>query len=327
MLEHGGRLRAAAARYGIPINDWLDLSTGINPYPWPVPMPPASAWSRLPEPDDGLLEAAQDYYGSGMLLPVAGSQAAIQALPKLRARSRVGVLTPGYAEHGHAWRRAGHDVFSLPLQEIENELHALDVLVLIQPNNPTGSRFDKQLLLQWHEKLAARNGWLVVDEAFIDTAAQDSLVTEAEQQGLVVLRSLGKFFGLAGIRVGFVFAQWTLLDALENELGPWTVTGPARYVARQALVDFDWQAQTRQRLTQDAARLHTILSRQGLTPSGGTELFQWVATPAAEILHHRLAEKGILTRLFTAPASLRFGLPYGEPQWQRLEQALAEIKR
>jgi cobalamin biosynthetic protein CobC len=61
MLEHGGRLREAARRYGIPLDAWLDLSTGINPGPWPVPAIPVSAWARLPEDDDGLIDAARAY--------------------------------------------------------------------------------------------------------------------------------------------------------------------------------------------------------------------------------------------------------------------------
>jgi len=165
MLEHGGKLLSAAARYGIEQDHWLDLSTGINPAGWPVPAIPDAVWQRLPETEDGLLEAAAAYYGCSDILPVAGSQAAIQALPRLRAACRVGVPHPAYAEHAHAWRAAGHAVVEW---DAGHNIDALDVLVLVHPNNPGGQTYTRAELLDWHARLAARGGWLVVDEAFID---------------------------------------------------------------------------------------------------------------------------------------------------------------
>jgi len=166
MLEHGGRLRQAARRYGIPSGEWLDLSTGINPCGWLVPAPLRIAWSCLPEDDDGLEAAARAYCGSRSLLAVAGSQAAIQALPRLRDRARVSVLHLGYFEHAHAWRCAGHQVMSVTAERLDAAVAASDVLVLIHPNNPTGVRFPVDELLAWQARLDARGGWLVVDEAF-----------------------------------------------------------------------------------------------------------------------------------------------------------------
>jgi len=304
---HGGRLRAAAEKYGIPLAEWLDLSTGINPNPWPVPPAPAESWARLPEPEDGPEEAARAYYRARDLLPVAGSQAAIQALPHLRPRGRVGVLTPAYAEHAHAWARTGHGVVEVAPEAIDLALPGLDTLVVVNPNNPTGHRFEQERLLNWHGRLAARGGWLVVDEAFIDPTPEESLAGEAHRPGLIVLRSLGKFFGLAGARVGFVLAHPGLLDRLDDLLGPWTVSGPAREVAAQALDDTSWQERTRRRLAQAGQRLHDLLDRHGLTPTGGTALFQWVQTEQAGAVQDALARRGILVRRFDDPASLRFG--------------------
>ncbi len=325
MLEHGGKLRAAARKYGIPEHAWLDLSTGINPEGYPVPALSAEAWRRLPDGDDTLRIAAARYYGSESLLPVAGSQAAIQALPRLRTTSRVGILSPTYGEHAHAWRRAGHTVRELGAEAIEASLDALDVVVLANPNNPTGLRLARETLLGWRARLVARGGWLVVDEAFMDAAPEESLVVQASEPGLIVLRSLGKFFGLAGARVGFVFADPELLHALEEELGPWTVTGPAQAVTAKALSDGAWQETTRACLAGASTRLGRLLAENGFAPAGGTALFQWVRTPQATSLYEQLAQRGILTRLFTAPASLRFGLPGDETQWQRLARALQEI--
>ncbi|MBS7661340.1 threonine-phosphate decarboxylase [Pseudomonas lalucatii] len=326
MLEHGGRLRAAAQRHGIALGDWLDLSTGIAPYGWPLPPVPASAWTRLPEADDGLEAAARDYYGAPALLPVAGSQSAIQALPRLRGRSRVGVLAPAYAEHAAAWERAGHELLQLDAEEMDRQVDGLDVLLLVNPNNPTGRRFAPAQLLAWHRRLAARGGWLLVDEAFIDCTPQHSLAAYCDRPGLIVLRSFGKFFGLAGIRLGFVLAEPALLGRLDELLGPWTVSGPARALATALLPDRRGQGEQRRRLSADGRRLAELLSARGWPPSGGCALFQWCSDPRAAALHEFLAAQGILTRLFQAPLSLRFGLPADEPGWARLEQALHAFK-
>ena len=320
MLEHGGALLAAAARYGIEPADWLDLSTGINPAGWPVPPIPAAVWQRLPEAGDGLAEAAAAYYGSACVLPVAGSQAAIQALPRLRAACQVGVPHPAYAEHAHAWRAAGHAVAAW---DAGLGVDALDVLVLVHPNNPSGQSYAQAELLAWHARLAARGGWLVVDEAFIDATPEASVAGLCPRPGLIVLRGLGKFFGLAGARVGFVLAEPALLGALDDRLGPWAVSAPSRWVARAALADTAWQHSARPALLAAGARLADLLRDHGLAPAGGTALFQWVRTAEAADWHDRLARQGILTRLFADPHSLRFGLPHHEADWARLAAALA----
>lgn len=322
MLEHGGRLRQAARDYQIPVEDWLDLSTGINPCGWPVPALPPSVWSRLPEVEDGLEEAARAYCGAGQILPVAGSQAAIRALPLLRPQSRVSVLTPAYAEHAAAWQRAGHWVSPVSANQLAQGPPAAEVLVIVHPNNPTGARFPLEALLDWHARLSTRGGWLLVDEAFMDATPDQSLVPHCPRPGLIVLRSLGKFFGLAGARVGFVIAEPALLARLEEHLGPWTLSTPARLVATMALSDRPWQQETRRRLATAGRRLSDLLESHGLSPDGGCDLFQWVRAPNAELLHDALARRGILTRLFKDTSSLRFGLPGRDPAWMRLASAL-----
>jgi L-threonine-O-3-phosphate decarboxylase len=327
MLEHGGRLQRAAREYGVALEQWLDLSTGISPFAWPLPTIPASAWHRLPEEDDGLVEAACAYYGAPAVLPVAGSQAAIQALPLLRPVSRVGVIAPGYAEHAHAWRRAGHHVETQPADALLAGTTRWDVIVLIHPNNPGGERFDAQALLRVHAELAARGGWLVIDEAFMDVTPDESLCRYSDREGLIVLRSVGKFFGLAGARAGFVCASPSLLDALREQLGPWTLSGPARHIVKRALVDRAWHAQARVRLLQTSEHLAALLAKHGSPPTAGCGLFQWCRHDDARRVHHALAQRGILSRLFDTPASLRFGLPPDEAAFERLDRALAEVLR
>jgi cobalamin biosynthetic protein CobC len=323
VLEHGGRLRRAAQEYGIALEAWLDLSTGVAPYGPRLPAIAAQSWRRLPELEDGLEAAARAYYGVSQLLPVAGSQAAIQALPRLRSRSRVGILTPAYAEHAAAWQREGHALQALDADNLQQALAQLDVLLLVNPNNPTGQRFRMEQLLAWHASLAPRGGWLIVDEAFIDCTAQQSLAPRAQVPGLVVLRSFGKFFGLAGARLGFVMACSELLGELQELLGPWTISGPTRELATHLLQDTQAQQLQRQRLLQDARRLADLLEQHGLPASGGCALFQWVVSARAAALQEFFARRGILVRGFARPSSIRFGLPGEALGWRRLEQALA----
>ena len=284
--DHGGRLHHAAARWGLPVADWLDLSTGINPHGYPVPAIPERVWRRLPEDDDGLLEIARHWLGLPAQaggLPVAGSQAALQTLPLLRRPGRVGVPAPGYQEHAAAWRRAGHRVVPLNADQVPAALPDLDALVWIHPNNPTGATLDTDTLLGWHRQLAARDGWLVVDEAFIEASPATSLVPHLGAPGLVVLRSLGKFFGLAGLRAGLMAGPTALCRALEERLGPWALSHPARHVMATALADRDWQAATRRRLGADRQRLDALLREYGLNPQGDSHLFAWCATADAAV--------------------------------------------
>jgi len=322
MLEHGGRLRRAALEYGIAEEDWLDLSTGLAPWPFPVPEIPLRAWARLPENDDGLEQAACDYYGASQVLPVAGSQMAIQLLPRLRRAGKVGVLSPCYAEHAEAWRRSGYIVREVLEQEVDFFLDSLDVLVVVNPNNPTGLNLTPARLLDWHARLAQRGGWLVVDEAFMDNTPQLSLAPHAHQVGLIVLRSFGKFFGLAGMRLGFVLAERKLLRLLAEQVGPWAVSGPTRVLGQACLRDTE--GHTRQRIRSDEAseRLAALLERHGFKPQGGCALFQWLITEQATALHEFMARRGILLRLFAHNSSLRFGLPADAADEARLEQAL-----
>jgi len=322
MLEHGGRLRNAARQYGIAEADWLDLSTGINPDGWPVPVVPGNIWQRLPQDDDELNAAAQSYYGTSQLLAVAGSQAAIQSLPLLRPPAQVALVAPSYAEHVHAWQRHGHQVTSVPAAEILQAGAVTQIVVIVNPNNPSGKLFSLDELLRLHAQLAARGGWLVVDEAFIDATPEYSLASACPLPGLIVLRSLGKFFGLAGARIGFVLAEENILHPLAELLGPWPIAAPSRYVATLALRDAAWQQAARSALLPASQRLSDLLRTHGLPPSGGTSLFQWVCSADAANIHEQLARQGILTRLFDFPPSVRFGLPRDEAQWVRLAEAL-----
>ena len=329
-LLHGGKVLAAVKKYNIAKDDWLDLSTGLNPIGWPVPHIPADVWQSLPEEGDGLQTAACHYYGCDFCLPVAGSQAAIQMLPTLRPHSIVGVISPTYAEHEYNWKLAGHDVIQLSEEDVDKKLAQLDVLVVINPNNPSGKIISTKKLLSWQQQLCVKGGWLIVDEAFMDVSPEKSLLAAGIKPGLIILRSIGKFFGLAGIRCGFVISDTELLQQLSQKIGPWSLTGATRYIAKQALLDENWQAKARQGLTDSAKRLRSLIEQSGLAGAdeiSGTDLFQWFMHENAKEIYEVCAEKGILIRLFvnqdkTSLASLRFGLPANEKQWQRLSDVL-----
>ncbi|MEQ5841500.1 threonine-phosphate decarboxylase CobD [Paraburkholderia acidicola] len=336
-VTHGGNLHEAARLYGIAYAAWLDLSTGINPHGYPVPPVPPDAWRRLPDEGDDFAACAARYYGAPdaeHVLPVAGSQAAIRALPAVlptlslgsSARATVGIAPLTYSEYAPAFVRAGHSVATLDVT-CENLPDTLTHAVVVNPNNPTAAYLDAAKLLRWHAQLSARGGTLIVDEAFADAmpdvTPRASLADRVALPGLVVLRSPGKFFGLAGVRAGFVLAAPAQLRALRDVLGAWTVSGPARHAVTAAFSDRAWQEQMRDRLAGDSARLVELLHAHRFA-SHATPLFAWTDDARATALHRALAERGIWTRLFAQPASLRFGLPATPADWQRFELALRE---
>ncbi|MDN7855114.1 threonine-phosphate decarboxylase CobD [Burkholderia cepacia] len=323
-ITHGGNLHEAARRHGIPYDTWLDLSTGINPVGYPVPPVPADAWRRLPDDGDGLAACAAQYYHApdpAHVLPVAGSQAAIRALPALLPAGDAGVATLAYGEYAPAFARHGHRVVALDVGT-DTLPATLRHVIVGNPNNPTAEFVPAERLLGWHAQLAARGGTLIVDEAFADTGATQSLAPQVDRPGLVVLRSVGKFFGLAGIRAGFVLACPGQIVALRDMLGAWTVGGPARHAVAAAFADCAWQAAARERLADDGERLAALLRAHGFA-ARATPLFSWTDDPRAAALHAALAARGIWTRYFPTPSSVRVGLPGSEAEWQRLGDALA----
>ncbi len=324
-IEHGGRLAEAEARFGRPAEGWLDLSTGINPWPYPVPAIPADAWARLPGRAglDALLAAAARRYGAGAggaVVAAPGTQPLIQIIPQLLPAGRVAVLEPTYGEHALRWAAAGHRTMAARrLDEAADADHA----VIVNPNNPDGRTIAPSALAALADRYAAHGGWLVVDEAFADVAPEISTAPLAGRPGLCVLRSFGKFYGLAGLRLGFALAPATLVARLETALGPWAVSGPAITVGTTALADDRWADATRQRLADAGARLDRLLAAAGLAVIGGTSLFRLAHAADAAARAERLGRHGILVRSFARqPGWLRFGLPPTPDAERRLAQAL-----
>jgi len=329
---HGGDLTALKAAPDAWAGDWLDLSTGINPLPWPVPSLPAEVWTRLPEAsaETALIAAARQAYGcpaTAGLVAVPGTQAAIQILPRLFAPARVTVLGPTYAEHAHCWRQAGHAVTEL--DGLPASLNGSDILIVVNPNNPDGRVLGRDLLLRWQAELAARGGWLIVDEAFADVMPEASLAAEATRPGLVILRSFGKFFGLAGLRLGFVLGDATVTTAVRLGAGPWAVSGPALAIGAAALGDAGWQQAMRDELRHRARRFDQAMRDRDIHVLGGTALFRLAKIADAAAFAERLQRQGIHVRIFRRqPHWMRFGLPADETEfWRRLDLVLAEPPR
>ena len=322
---HGGDLDLAEARFGRPPEGWLDLSTGINPFPYPLPDLPAELWHRLPSSamEADLRRIAAGAYGVAhpdQLVTAAGSQAILQMLPRLRPFTQVAVVGPTYGEHAACWSNAGHQV--VPCETLDRVAGA-DVVVVTNPNNPDGRCQDRERLLDLARGLGQRGGLLLVDETFVDATPDMSLAGEVAP-GLLVLRSFGKFFGLAGVRLGFAIGEPALARLLRSALGPWAVSGPALAIGRQALADHGWIAESRRRLMAEAAALANEFARAGLSVVGGTALFLLVSAPRAWALYEYLGQRGILARPFAAaPRWLRFGLPGSADDRRRLGAALA----
>ena len=395
---HGGALEVARRLAPGAPKPWIDLSTGINPHAYPLPDLEPDTWSRLPE--SGALErleaTAAQRYGVDPARTVAGpgSQALIQALSRILQRGAVGALGPTYGGFAAAFAAAGASVVEAKRLE---DMNGLDVAIVVNPNNPDGRIIPRGDLLALHERLAARGGVLIVDEAFADFAPlalestrgpsrrvssplvgedqgggsrrptshergatfaslldlrdppplpaptrgggcanvidsaemrqalepEESLAPMLPASGAVVLRSFGKAYGLAGLRLGFALASPDIVPSLRAALGPWPVSGPAIAIGIGGLADSDWLEKMRARLDQDKARLDALLREAGWRIVGGTCLFRLAAHEDARGAFERLLAAGILARPFAdMPDRLRFGIPGDENAWERLAKAL-----
>ena len=316
-LHHGGRLAEAARRFGGELGDWLDLSTGLNPVPWPGSV--AIDWTALPDPDAlAALEAeAARHFGAdpALVCAVPGSETALRLLaPMLGLPGRA--LVPAYRTHAEAFALSRPIGFAAAT--------GAETVVLANPNNPDGLLRPPAEVLGWHTGIAAAGGWLVVDEAFGDCHPEASVAAHVGAKArLVVLRSFGKFFGLAGLRLGFVIAPPALAARLRTMLGSWPLHAGALAIGRAAYADHTWIAATRAALPRHAAALDAVLLRHGLTPQGPCPLFRYLTGIDGAALFARLAEARILTRPFAAhPDALRLGVPADPAALDRLDRAL-----
>ena len=306
--DHGGGLDKAIAQHGGTRAQWIDLSTGINPAPYPIGEFTSDDWTALPDATafDALNTAARQFWNvpaGAAMLPAPGASSLIARIPALAPPSRVGIPTPTYNEHAaafsqHGWALAEDDTFTAQ--------------VLVHPNNPDGR------LWQSSDVTAPLT---IIDESFCDIAPNASLMHLAEREGVIILKSFGKFWGLAGLRLGFAIAHPSTIASLSALIGPWPVSGPALEVATRALSDPAWAAATRTRLAQDSARLDRLMAPHS-SLVGGTTLFRLYAVPDAHSFQTRLAQHQIWSRIFPYSSTwIRLGLPPAA-RWSALEAAL-----
>ncbi|WP_438747806.1 threonine-phosphate decarboxylase CobD [Pararhizobium sp. O133] len=324
-IVHGGGVTEAAALFGGNPTDWLDLSTGINPNPVALPDIPISAWHRLPDRHlvDAARQAAARYYrcNSGQPVPVPGTQSVIQLLPRLvPSGRRIAIFAPTYGEYARVFSLAGYAVDAISSPDQLTPDHGLAIVV--NPNNPTGRAYPPSELSALAKQLEKSGGLLLVDEAFGDAQPDLSIVpVAAGHDNLIVFRSFGKFFGLAGLRLGFVIATDAVLSNFAEWLGPWSVSGPALVISR-ALME-GGTAPVQAAILERKAGLDTVLRQAGLSIIGGTVLFTLIDHPRAEQLHEQLCHSHVLTRKFSyAPTWLRIGLAPDAAGDTRLEDAL-----
>ncbi|WGR99999.1 threonine-phosphate decarboxylase CobD [Bradyrhizobium sp. ISRA443] len=320
MPEHGGNLDVAQRRFGGRPEDWIDLSTGINRQPYPSLDVEPRLWSALPSRTDieSLCDAARYAYATDApIVALGGAQAAIQLLPHVSSNGRARILAPTYNEYAAVLSASSWDVTEV------SDLEALagaDLAVVVNPNNPDGRRRGSGELLA----LLPRVGRLVIDESFADAVPGLSLASEAGREGLLILRSFGKFYGLAGLRLGFAIGGEREIAALAAMAGPWPVSGAAIAIGRRALRDNAWKMATSTRLASDCLRLDAMVQSQGWTLVGGTPLFRLYETGDALAAQEKLARGQIWSRVFEQrPGWLRLGLPGSEAEWSRLAAILS----
>ncbi len=316
--RHGGRLRAARSAFPHAQTPWIDLSTGVNPWPYAAPPPPHEALARLPDPDDllrleALAAAAFGVRDASRVVATAGAEAGLRLLPWLRPASRVAIAGPTYDGHAQAWRAAGASVTAWPAE-------GADVVMIVNPNNPDGRTWAPQALVDLADRQERDGGLLIVDESFVEVRPELSVASVAHP-ALAVLRSFGKTYGLPGVRLGFVVAPEALASRLRGVLGDWPVSAAALAAGSAAYADAAWLPRMRARLRRAAAALDRDLSAAGFEIAGGTDLFRLVRHPDAARRFTALCSLGVLSRPFDhAPDLLRFGLPHGR---RRARAALA----
>lgn len=326
-LRHGGRLREATAAYPDVCGPWLDLSTGINPEPWPGARASTETLRTLPDPAllaelEAVAARAFGVADRARVVALGGADVALRLLPLLLGSGEAALVGPIYGGHVEAWSgRKAHMVASI---EDRRAVDA-DVLVLANPNNPDGRRVSRAHLVDLVERRAAHSRWTIVDEAFAEVTPAIS-VADLEIERLIVLRSFGKFYGLPGVRLGFVICNKELARNIRAILGDWPVCADALALGLGAYADEAWRETTAACLATQARNVDAVLTAAGLAVVGGCDLFRWVEAPDAHRLFVGLCRQGVLTRPFAEhPTRLRFGIP-SRQKLDRLREALQAVR-
>ena len=328
ILLHGGASDLMKRRYPDAPQPWLDLSTGINPWPYVPQHASTVALTRLPTSEQfakcSAAMAAALHVPADSLLLAPGSEILIRLLPTILQAEKVCVAADSYGDHAKVWQNTDCEltVARDPLLEADS----CDVVVVCNPNNPDGRTWATERLSLVRRSLLSRDGTLIIDEAYADLCPEMSLAGEAGKGGLIVLRSFGKFFGLGGVRLGAMVAAPPLLDAMRERLGVWPVAGPTLEIGAAAYRDLEWQDGTRRQLAARRKALDDVLIGNGISIKGGTDLYRFVGVRDAHTVWHRLASHGIYVRKFEwCDRSLRIGMPASGADLSRLDESLGKI--
>ena len=311
--DHGGGLDVAISKYGGTREQWIDLSTGINPSSYTIPKIPKHFWNSLPDSKaqkELLIQAGEfwDVPNNSDIMAASGVSQLIAVLPNLLPVNRVRIISPTYNEHAAAFRSNGWEVGD-----------AGNVQVIVNPNNPDGHYHS---ISEEDTKNFELN---IIDESFCDISPDKSLIHLAKQNNVIILKGLGKFWGLAGLRLGFAIASPKLIETIISHVGPWSISGPAQFIGKAALSDNNWIHNTRIRLKKDSVRLDKLISSNNIKPIGGTDLFRLYKTTNAQKIHDKLAQNFIWSRVFPYSENwLRLGIPGDQSAWERLAKALEE---
>lgn len=324
-IAHGGALAAAIKKYGGTREDWIDLSTGLNPVSAPLPRLEPHVWQALPDADlkENCLKAAREFYGIPMgasMAAASGVQALIQLLPHLRPGQRAAILGPTYGEYAHVFQTLGGGCRIIgSIREFQDE----SVVIIVNPNNPDGKTHKPEMLLGLADTLSKRKGLLIVDEAFCDLTPDLSVAGHTGKNGLLVLKSFGKFFGLAGVRLGFAAGHTEDVAVIEMHLGPWAVSGPALAWGSVCYSNGELRSKITRSILRNSASQRRILANANLKVVAEAGLFHLIELPKATAVYEALAKNHILTRKFSdQPDWLRLGLCKNDVERARLTLAL-----
>ena len=311
-MIHGGNVYRAARELGLNGSGVLDFSASINP----LGMPPAArhaikAWvgDVLHYPDTQstrLKEAISECYGldPAGVIPGNGSTELIYLIPRALQPKKVVIASPTFSEYERACRLSGAKVEHFPLLPKEflpepdafmRAMKNADMAFFCNPGNPSGAVLPRQGVLTLASLAKKNNCVLVVDEAFMDFCPEHSVLGE-QGDHLVVLRSLTKFYALAGLRVGFSHMPKMLMSRIMRYKEPWSVNVLAERAALAVLAETGFVRRSRDYVRRERGLLETKLEALGFVVFPSEANYLLIETSKAVQLVKGLYKRGILVR-------------------------------
>ncbi len=317
-IQHGGDIDLAIKKYGGQRADWIDLSTGINrtSYPWQEnvkvelrDLPSNKLLRSLEKAASRAYKVAEDKDTAA----VQGAQQIISLLPIcLKNYNSVAILGPTYNEYEKAFKSS--EIKAETVSEV-SKLSSSDIAIVVNPNNPTGKVIAEEILNDLSKKVRI----LIIDESFKMFSSRRI----QKFDNVIQINSLGKFFGLAGVRLGFVSGPSNFIKSVRGMLGPWPVSSIAAEIGKIALNDQAWISQMEKILLEGSDVLHRACNRKNWKLIGKTNLFHTYATSSSLKVEKQFAAHYIWIRTFDYSETwVRLGIPTSKYEWTRVRQAL-----